>query len=74
MQIKKTLSYFNFYETVSTYLWVNIFIVTSLLSIIDLLNSDVGAWWYLNVKGFTNDTTFHGIRYVFADTLFQIRR
>ena len=31
-------------------------------------------WWYLNVKSFTNETTFHGIKFVFADTRYWIRR
>ena len=36
--------------------------------------SNPGYWWYLNVKKFTDETTFHGLKYVFEDSKYFLRK
>ena len=39
-----------------------------------LMMKNPGYWWYLNVKSFTTDTTFHGIKFIFADSKYWLRK
>jgi hypothetical protein len=40
----------------------------------ELLLKNPSYWWYLNVKEFTNETTFHGVKYMFNGTKYILRK
>ena len=40
----------------------------------EFMDENPRRWWYMNVKGFTKDTTLHGIKFIFADSKYWIRK